>query len=77
MKTVEATARVTPDHRLVLRVNVPGDITPGEHRVLLTIDPQESAEPPRRPLQFSTYPVGLVSDDFTFRREDLYDGDDD
>lgn len=27
----------------------------------------------REPLRFSAYQVGLISDDFTFRREDLYD----
>lgn len=29
----------------------------------------------REPLRFSAYPVGLIADDFTFRREDLYDDD--
>jgi hypothetical protein len=29
----------------------------------------------REPLRFSAYQVGLISDDFTFRREDLYDDD--
>lgn len=27
----------------------------------------------REPLRFSAYQVGVISDDFTFRREDLYD----
>jgi len=30
---------------------------------------------PKEPLRFSAYEVGLISDDFTFRREDLYDDD--
>lgn len=30
----------------------------------------------REPLRFSAYPVGLVAEDFTFRREDLYDDGD-
>ncbi len=29
--------------------------------------------PMRVPLNFSAYPVGLIADDFTFRREDIYD----
>ncbi len=29
----------------------------------------------REPLHFSAYQVGPISDDFTFRREDLYDDD--
>lgn len=27
----------------------------------------------REPLRFSAYQVGVISDDFTFRREDIYD----
>lgn len=27
----------------------------------------------REPLRFSAYRIGLISDDFTFRREDIYD----
>lgn len=33
----------------------------------------EQQAPAREPLRFSAYPVGLICDDFTFRREDLYD----
>jgi hypothetical protein len=33
---------------------------------------EEAADKERPPLRFSAYPVGLLSDAFTFRREDLY-----
>lgn len=35
----------------------------------------EQSSSAREPLRFSAYPVGLVAEDFTFRREDLYDDD--
>jgi hypothetical protein len=73
LKTIETIAVVTPDHRLT--VQLPEDVTPGEHHVVVVIDLEQAARQKREPLQFSAYPVGLVSDAFTFRREDLY-GDD-
>jgi hypothetical protein len=72
MKTIETTAMVSSDHRLTIQV--PEDVSPGEHRVVLTID-EERPTGPRQPLRFSGYPAGLASDAFTCRREDLY-GDD-
>jgi len=36
MKTIETTAVVTDDHRLALQL--PQDVTPGEHRIVLLID---------------------------------------
>ena len=36
MKTIETTAVVTADHRLALQL--PEDVTPGEHRIVLLID---------------------------------------
>lgn len=73
MKTIETIAVVTPDHRLT--VQLPEDVAPGEHHVVVLIDGEQAARKRHEPLRFSTYPVGLASDAFTFRREDLY-GDD-
>jgi hypothetical protein len=39
---------------------------------VLVIDEQSVADWKRLPLKFSAYPVGLVKESFTFRREDLY-----
>ena len=72
MKTIETTAVVGSDHRLT--VQVPEDVSPGEHRVFLTIEEERPTEP-RKPLPFRGYPAGLASDTFACRREDLY-GDD-
>jgi len=42
MKTIEITGVVTDDHRLALQL--PEDVTPGEHRIVLLIDePQPPA----------------------------------
>jgi hypothetical protein len=42
MKTIEITGVVTDDHRLALQL--PKDVTPGEHRIVLLIDePQPAA----------------------------------
>jgi hypothetical protein len=42
---------------------------------VLVIDEQSVADWKRLPLKFSAYPVGLVKESFTFRREDLYGND--
>lgn len=78
MKTIETTVTVTADGKLT--VQLPPDVPPGEHQIVLVIDekllPEKSVTKENRPLlKFSAYPVGLVSESFTFRREDLY-GDD-
>ncbi|MGV0028151.1 hypothetical protein [Phormidesmis priestleyi] len=70
MRTIETTATITEDGQLTLQV--PPDILPGQHRVVVVIDEQSIAPSKRSSLQFSTYPVGLVSSNLTFRREDLY-----
>ena len=71
MRMLEMTATVMDDGTVTIQV--PPDIAPGDHRIVMLIDEQPVAGPQRPPLQFSAYPVGLTSDSFTFRREDLYD----
>ncbi len=73
MRTVEMKAVIGPDRKIV--VQLPPDISPGEHQLVIVIEEQPVVEKERSPLQFSAYPVGLVSDTFTFRREDIYDDD--
>jgi len=70
MKTIETTVLVTPEGTLTLQV--PEDIPPGEHRIVVVIDEQPISKKQQPPLKFSAYPVGLVAEDMTFRREDLY-----
>lgn len=70
MRTIETTATITEDGQLILQV--PPDLAPGQHRVVVVIDEQSAPIPQRSSLQFSAYPVGLASPTLTFRREDLY-----
>ena len=75
MRAVTSTATVRPDHTLT--VQVPADIPPGEHQVVVVL--QEV--PARKQGGFSLadwpppYNVGPVDPAMTFRREDIY-GDD-
>ena len=71
MRTIEATATIRPDRTLT--VQVPADIAPGDHHIVVIIDEQPTVQAPRSPLQFAAYPVGLTAPERTFRREELYD----
>jgi hypothetical protein len=73
MTTIETTASVTADHRLVLEIQAPVELLPGEHRVVVLVNSNAPSAVSREPLKFSNYPVGPVSDDLTFSREQLYD----
>jgi len=70
MKIIETTILVTPDGTVTLKG--PADIPPGEHRIVVVIDEQPIMKGKRPPLKFSAYPVGLVVDAVTLRREYLY-----
>jgi hypothetical protein len=74
MRAVTATAIVREDH--LLTVQLPADIPPGVHEVVIVL--QEAASRPQQALSFKDWPahnVGLVDPNMTFRREDIY-GDD-
>jgi hypothetical protein len=72
MRTIETV--VTVDKRGIATLQMPPDVTPGEHKVVMVME-----EKPKRkaPLSFATHDVGpwLFGPEETFRREDMY-GDD-
>lgn len=70
MRALEMIATVTPDRKLT--IEVPAEIQPGEHQVVLIIDEWASAQSTEPPLNFPSYPTGPVDDAATFRREDIY-----
>lgn len=70
MKSIQTTAIVKENGKLT--VQVPSDIAPGEHQIVLVIDETPVVEKKRPSLKFSDYPVGLTSANFTFSREELY-----
>ena len=74
MRTIEATATVSRDRKLVMPV--PRDILPGEHRVVVVIDEQVS-EPSQdaRTFDLPVHDLGPWPTELSLRREDLY-GDD-
>jgi hypothetical protein len=72
MHTIETTGIVTVDHQLVVR-SVPTDVPPGEHAVVVTIDPAKRNRDNTAPLCRSAYPIALTNDPMTFRREDIYE----
>ena len=71
MKIIDTTILVTPDGTVTLQL--PEDISPGEHRIVVVIDEQPIMKGKRPPLKFPAYPVGLVVDDVRLRREYFYD----
>jgi hypothetical protein len=73
MRTIETAAEVGPDGKLV--VQIPPDVPPGPHRVVVVVEEQPAERPKREPLTFSKHDLTLIDPSFTFRREDLY-GDD-
>jgi hypothetical protein len=74
MRTIETTAVVTPEHTIT--VQLPPDIPPGSHRVVVVIERNGTAPPPVVSWrEWAPHNTGPVDPANTFRREDLY-GDD-
>jgi hypothetical protein len=74
MRAVTATAVVHPDHTLT--VQIPEDIPPGTHQVVIVL--QDSLSPRQQKIflaSWEPHDVGIVDPTMTFRREDIY-GDD-
>lgn len=69
MRTIEGNAVITPDNQL--RVQVPPDIAPGEHHIVLVIDEQPMALAPREPLNLPTLDLGPWPEGLSLRREDM------
>jgi hypothetical protein len=74
MKTIEATITVTEDGQLIM--TAPPKLPAGKHRVVVLID--EPSTPvshgkKQLPFQLPPHAAGLTDDQFTFRRQELYD----
>lgn len=72
MKTIETTAVVGEDRKLT--VQLPPDVAPGRHRIVLMVDEPEARAASTLD-DFPTIDVGPWPDDLSLRREDMY-GDD-
>jgi hypothetical protein len=74
MKTIETTIEVDVGHRATIQL--PADISPGVHPVVMVIDEQTVARPASRSLtDFPVIDVGPWPEGLSLRREDMY-GDD-
>lgn len=77
MKTIETTATVTSDGKITLQL--PLDIPPGEHQVMVIIDEKlsekELIKEKRPPLNFPVDSYGSFPKNLSLKREDMY-GDD-
>lgn len=71
MRAIETTATVEPDGKLVLQL--PPDVTPGPHRVILVLEEQPALDTAHPPLDFPVINVGQWPEGLSLRREDLYD----
>lgn len=70
MRTVETTATVTPDGRVT--VQVPLDVTPGTHQIVLVIDDEAREARERQLGSFPVVSVGAWQSSLSLRREDMY-----
>jgi hypothetical protein len=74
MRALTATATVRPDHTLTLQV--PDDVAPGTHDVVVVFqDEASSSSAPVSSAWPAPYNTGPIDPNMTFRREDIY-GDD-
>ncbi|NEU75916.1 hypothetical protein PI95_025990 [Hassallia byssoidea VB512170] len=77
MKAIQTTATVTSDGKITLQL--PPDIPPGEHQVVVIIDEKlsekEVIKEKRPPLDFPVIHVDSFPENLSLRREDMY-GDD-
>jgi len=71
MRTIETTAIVTNDGKII--VQLPTDISPGEHRIVMVIDEQPFKKEKRPPLDFPVDNWGPWPENLSLRREDMYD----
>ncbi|HEY6328841.1 MAG TPA: hypothetical protein VI756_05855 [Blastocatellia bacterium] len=71
MRTIQTKVVISSDGHF--SGDVPADIAPGEHRAVLVIEEEPMTALRRPSLEFEPYQLGLVSDEMTFRREDIYD----
>lgn len=76
MKAIETTGMVTADGKITIQL--PPDIPPGEHQIVLVIDEELVSEKSltkekRPPLNFPVHDFGSWPAALSLRREDMYD----
>jgi hypothetical protein len=72
MRTIETTATVTRQRKLHLQLQLPDDISPGTHRVVVIIESKPLKETVRSPLEFPTDDYGSWPEMLSLSREEMY-----
>jgi len=70
MKVIQTVATITEYGNLLVTIKLP--LLAGNYQVVIVIDEHQASANERSNLLFSAHDVGLVDENFTFRREDLY-----
>lgn len=70
MRTIETYATVTAERMLIIPLS--DYLAPGQHRVVVIVDEKPLPKHKRALPKMTTYPIGLLDDPMTLRREDLY-----
>ncbi len=73
MKTIETTATVADNGSLTLQM--PPEIVPGKHKVVVVVDEETVEAKKQRSLEIPVIHLGKWPENLSLRREDLY-GDD-
>ena len=73
MVTIRANATISPDGKLTVEtVQVPGDIPPGNHEVVIQIGKRHTRKK-KAPIEFLVIDAGPWPESLSLRREDMYD----
>lgn len=71
MRSIATTATVAPDGTLTAQV--PPDVPPGEHRIVVMVDEEAAPDTTRPPLDLTPLDFGPWPEGLSLRREDMYD----
>jgi hypothetical protein len=74
MKMIQTTIEVDDERRATIQL--PADVTPGSHQAVVVIEDRDPAAPRPQPtmVDFPRHDVQVnLPEDFTFRREQIYD----
>jgi hypothetical protein len=71
MRTIETIATVTNDGKLTIQI--PSDIVPGEHKVVVVIEEQPRKKEKQPLADFPVRDYGPWPENLSLQREDMYD----
>ncbi len=76
MRTIETDLTVRTDGRATVNIKLPLDIELGQYHAVIIIDDQPIIKKKaKKAIRLPRFDAGLVDEQFTFRREDLYGND--